>query len=197
MRDESQFRLALGVVCAALAVVRVYYQVQARRAGPVTEFEGKANIAMRVCIGLAGFALLTIYVSRPERLGWALVPLPAWFRWMGAPLGLSGVLLLLWVHRELGANFRGTLHLRQQHTLVTSGPYQWVRHPMYTSFFAIILAFALLSANWLIAVVFVGGVTLVMVSRVRKEETVMCSRFGAAYDAWAARTGRFLPKVLS
>jgi protein-S-isoprenylcysteine O-methyltransferase Ste14 len=193
--DQNQFRIALGVVFVGLAVVRTYYQVQARRSGPAQQFESPLNIALRAIGGLAGFAILILYLAKPDTLAWASLELPAWLRWLGAASGVAGVLLLIWVHRELGRNFSGTLHLRAEHTLVTTGPYRRVRHPMYTSFFLVVLSFFLLAANWLIGVIFIGGITAVMISRVAKEDQVMSERFGAEYQAWAAHTGRFLPRL--
>ena len=195
MQGELRFRIALGIVFAALLVVRVYYQIQARRAGAVTEFEGKANIAARIVAGLGSFALLVLYLVNPAALAWASVALPSWLRWAGLPIGVLGIVLLLWVHLELGANFRGTLHLREGHTLITSGPYRWVRHPMYTAFFAITLSFTLLSVNWLIGTIFTGVLVFVMITRVKREEEVMRERFGVEYQTWELRTGRFLPRL--
>ena len=194
MPNDTPFRVALGVVFAALAVVRTYYQIQARRSGPATQLESPLNVALRAIGGLAAFAILILYLVRPELLGWASLALPAWLRWLGAPLGVAGVLLLAWVHQELGRNFSGTLQLRAEHTLVTTGPYRRVRHPMYTAFFCVVLSFFLLSANWLIGAIFIGGLSAVMISRVSKEERVMADKFGAEYQAWAAHTGRFLPR---
>lgn len=195
MPDDAPFRFALGGVIGAVLVVRTYYQIQARHSVPVKQFESPLNIALRAAGGLAGFALLILYLAKPASLAWAALALPAWLRWLGAPLGVAGTLLLAWVHHELGRNFSGTLHLRAEHTLVIAGPYRRVRHPMYTAFFGVVLSFFLLSANWLIGAVFIGGLSAVMISRVPKEERVMGERFGAEYESWAAHTGRFLPRL--
>jgi len=195
MPDDAPFRLALGILVALVAVVRTHYQIQARRSGPVTQFESPLNIALRGTAGLAGFAILILYLAKPDLLAWASLALPAWLRWIGAVLGAAAVLLLAWVHHELGRNFSGTLHLRAEHTLVTTGPYRRIRHPMYTALFGIVLSFFLLSANWLIGAIFVGGLSAVLISRVAKEEAVMREKFGAQYQTWAAHTGRFLPRL--
>jgi len=137
MRDDASFRLMLGVVVASLAVVRAYYQMQSRRAGPVKQFESSTNIALRSVAGLAGFAALIVCLVKPEWLAWASLPLWPALRWAGAPLGMASALMLVWVHHELGRNFSGTLHLRAEHTLVTSGPYRWIRHPMYTALYVV------------------------------------------------------------
>lgn len=191
------FRIALGAVLTGLLVVRIYHHLASRHAGPVRQFESSLNIALRVIAGLTGIFLLILHLVKPDWMAWASVCLPAWLRWTGVVLGVVGVLMLAWVHHELGRNFSGTLHLRTEHTLVTSGPYHWIRHPMYTAFFAITLSFFLLSANWLIGIVFLGGLIAVMISRVTKEEQVMATRFGAEYQTWATHTGRFLPRIHS
>ena len=195
MREDIPFRVALGIVVAAVAAVRTFYQIQARRSGPATQFESPLNIALRSVAGLAGIAILILYLAKPDLLAWAALPLPAWLRWLGVPLGVAGALLLAWVHRELGRNFSGTLHLRAEHTLVTSEPYRRTRHPMYTAFFGVVLSFFLLSANWLIGGICVGALTAVMISRVAKEERMMSEKFGSRYQAWAAHTGRFFPRL--
>ena len=86
-----------------------------------------------------------------------------------------------------------TSFLKEQLRIV--GPYRWVRNPMYTSIYIILISFFLVSANWLIGLTWLAGYTGLMISRVPKEETLMEQQFGDEYGAWAARTGRFLPRI--
>lgn len=197
MRDDASFRVMLGVVVAGLFVVRAHYHAQSLRSGAVKRFESPLNMALRAVAGLTGITMLILYLAKPEWMAWGSLPLWTWLRWTGAALGLASVSMLAWVHHELGRNFSATLHLRADHTLVTAGPYHWVRHPMYTALYGVGLSFFLLSANWLIGAVFLGGLSAVMISRVSKEDALMASRFGDQYHAWAARTGRFLPRFRS
>ena len=82
---------------------------------------------------------------------------------------------------------------RKTHTLVTRGPYRWVRHPFYDSAALCILANSLVAANWYILLT--GALTLLLlVIRTRKEEENLLNRFGDDYRAYMQRTGRFLPK---
>lgn len=195
MHADVSFRIALGFILGSLFAIRLFYQLQSGRDRSVKEFEGPVNVAVRAIGGLLGMSLLIAYLVNPSWMKWSSMHLPSPVRWVGAPLGILGLALLLWVHRSLGENFRATLHLRQQHTLTTSGPYQWIRHPMYTAFFVIILSFYLLSANWAIGLIFAGGLTGVIINRIAKEERLMHARFGSEYEAWANRTGRFLPRL--
>jgi protein-S-isoprenylcysteine O-methyltransferase Ste14 len=122
------------------------------------------------------------------------VPLPAWLRWTGVAVGLIGGGLLVWTLRSLGTNLTDTVVTRREHSLVTNGPYRWVRHPFYDSMALCVLANALTAANWFLFLT--GGLAFVLiVVRTRKEESKLLARFGDSYQAYVDRTGRFLPRV--
>jgi protein-S-isoprenylcysteine O-methyltransferase Ste14 len=197
MTEESIFRLILAAVIIGVFAIRIYYRrLAARNEGAVTEKEDRRNLLFRATIAILGILTLLAYLLAPELMAWAHLDLPAGARWVGAGLGAAAVALLFWVHTALRENFSGTLHVRDEHTLVTNGPYQWVRHPMYTSFYLLVGAFFLLSANWFIGAAWLLGLTSVMLTRVVHEETVMQEKFGDAYRAYMRRTGRFWPLVL-
>ena len=141
---------------------------------------------------------------RPGWFAWAALPLPSsclacrqageGAQWAGLILGTTSIPLIGWVQIALGSNFSTTLHVRQDHDLVTQGPYRWIRHPMYTVLFVHLTALLLLSANW-----FIGGVPLlafllIVATRLKNEERVMAEKFGPAYQDYMGRSGRFLPK---
>jgi protein-S-isoprenylcysteine O-methyltransferase Ste14 len=193
--DEIEFRITITILFALTLIVRSYYQLQSLRSGKSEQFESPGNVAVRSIAGIALLCGIAIYVFRPQWLEWASIPFPRWLRWLGVPVGIAALVLLSLVHRELGRNFSGTLHLLQEHQLIMSGPYRRVRHPMYTAFFLIGLTLLLLSADWLLGAGLIAGVSAVMLSRLRNEERVMVDRFGSQYRAYMERTGRFLPKL--
>jgi protein-S-isoprenylcysteine O-methyltransferase Ste14 len=80
--------------------------------------------------------------------------------------------------------------------LVQSGPYHWIRHPIYASFLLILGSTLLISANALVGLAWIGSVGIDAAVRIRYEETRMSARFGEAYVAYAARTGRLFPRLL-
>ncbi len=195
MHYDAQFRIALSAILTAVFAVRLYGHSQTFRAGKIQWVESRMNMALRAVVGLAGVAALWTYLIWPEWVLWASVPLPEWLRWIGVAAGWLGIAALAWVHHELGRNFAATLHVRAEgHTLVTSGPYRWVRNPMYTSIYLILISFFLVSANWVIGLGWFGGFTALMISRVPKEEALMQEKFGDPYRTWAAHAGRFLPR---
>ena len=82
---------------------------------------------------------------------------------------------------------------KKDQTLVTTGPYRWVRHPMYTSIFVWALAYFLMSANWFIGATWLG-LGLLAVRVAEAEEVALTEKFGEAYRVYIRRTGRFLPR---
>lgn len=136
-----------------------------------------------------------MYLFQPTWIDWAGLRFPSGIRWLGAAIGAARIVGLVWVHHELGKNFSGTLQIGTDQTLVTSGSYRWIRHPMYTTLYLVVISFFLLSANWLIAAFWIVILTLVVMSRLSKEEAAMQAKFGDQYRDWAARTGRLFPRL--
>jgi protein-S-isoprenylcysteine O-methyltransferase Ste14 len=145
-------------------------------------------------VGLATMASIMAYVVNPQRMAWASVPLPGCLRWMAAGLLATCALLLTWTLRSLGKNLTDTVVTRQAHTLVTTGPYRWVRHPFYMSVLLLIASCAVLAANWFI---FGCGIALfaMMALRTRIEEGKLMERFGDEYHRYVERTGAFSPRL--
>jgi protein-S-isoprenylcysteine O-methyltransferase Ste14 len=113
-------------------------------------------------------------------------------RWTGVVLYVLGGVLRMWPVFVLGNRFSGLVAIQPGHTLVTTGIYSVVRNPSY-------LGMLLLSLGWALA--FRSGVGLVLavltlvplVARIRAEETLLLSQFGAVYEAYRARTWRLVP----
>jgi len=194
--DELVFHAIYSIAYVGLIVVRVIAGWSAIRAkGKVEYKESKLNMAVRGIVGLGYVGVLLVYVVYPGFLSWAIVPLPAWVRWIGAGLALGCIPLIAWVQWTLGRNFHTTLHVREGHTLITGGPYRWVRHPMYTVLFLFGLGLMLVTANWAVGGPLAVALALIVAARVPHEEAVMIEQFGDEYRAYMQRTGRFLPRL--
>ncbi len=146
-----------------------------------------------VLLGLSLTGLL-VYGIDPQWMKWSALPLPFWLRWIGFFIGLAALLIFFWVLRSLGQNFSTTLTIQKDQTLVTDGPYHWVRHPMYTSFVWLWVGFFLISTNWFIGLTGILGFVWAIVVRTPKEEQMMIERFGDEYLTYMKRTGRYLPR---
>ncbi|MGN6748056.1 MAG: protein-S-isoprenylcysteine O-methyltransferase [Xanthobacteraceae bacterium] len=112
-------------------------------------------------------------------------------------LGVAVELACLWLfyrsHRDLGHNWSVSLDLRERHTLVTSGVYALVRHPMYAGFWLMALGQALLLPNWVAGPAGLIGFGALFFGRVAREEAMMIGAFGDEYRAYMRRTARVVP----
>jgi protein-S-isoprenylcysteine O-methyltransferase Ste14 len=112
-------------------------------------------------------------------------------------LGIGVYLTSLWLfqrtHSELGHNWSVSLDLRERHTLVTTGVYAWVRHPMYAGFWLMALAQVMLLPNWVAGPAGLIGFGILFFGRVGREEEMMIAAFGDEYRAYMRRTSRVIP----
>ena len=174
MSSELTFQSVLAALLLFFAAIRIYYRLAAARSGDKASIrESGLNVALRFVFGAGLIASLLAYIINPSWMAWSSLVLPSWARWFGACLGIVALLLLVWTHQTLGRNFSATLHVRERHSLVTTGPYQWVRHPMYSSFYLLVLALFLVSANWNLGLAWFSVITGVMVTRLQQEEVLM------------------------
>ena len=112
--------------------------------------------------------------------------------WIGAATTAAGLMFSVWARHYLGANWSGTVTIKESHELITSGPYAIVRHPIYTGLLLGLIGSAIALGKWrgVVAVV----IALVgIVHKLRIEERWMLEQFGEAYRAYAARVPRLVP----
>jgi protein-S-isoprenylcysteine O-methyltransferase Ste14 len=129
-------------------------------------------------------------------MSWAQMELPFWLRWAGGFLMLGCVPLIYWVFSSLGKNVTQTVAIRKEHSLVTSGPYRWVRHPLYSVGLLLFLSFSLLAANWFIALAIAAALKILSL-RTTIEEARLVDKFGDDYRQYMQSTGRYLPRFKS
>jgi protein-S-isoprenylcysteine O-methyltransferase Ste14 len=105
-----------------------------------------------------------------------------------------GLALRVWARRYIGEHTRGSVH--DADTLVTDGPYAYLRHPLYVSNTAFACGLVLL---WLgiapLAAPFVVVVVLFEVALSHAEDRFLEGRFGDAWRAWAKETPPFIPRL--
>ena len=122
-------------------------------------------------------------------------PIPPWRIAAGAVFGLVGIWLASSGIRHLGKQWQVKAAINDDHELVTSGPYQIVRHPIYASMFAMYITTAILLGRlpwWPIGMaLFLAGIEI----RIHVEETLLRDRFGAPFEAWKMKIPAYLPLI--
>ena len=133
-----------------------------------------------------------IYMLSPW-LDFAAMGLPDALRWAGAAICVLGIAGFAWTHTTLAENWSPVVEAPRAGTLVTVGPYRWVRHPMYTSFFVFNSGMWLLTSNWLAGAPAFFAFLWMYFDRVGREERMMVDTFGPEYARYAEKTGRVVP----
>jgi protein-S-isoprenylcysteine O-methyltransferase Ste14 len=196
MNDDQIFRTVLLITMLVVLPFGLYHRIRSQSTREKLDRwqEGVFILATLRPIGLIMFSGVIVYLVSPSRMAWSQLPLPVWLRCVGAGLLMAGTGLLMWTFRRLGKNLTDTVVTRRDHTLVTRGPYRWVRHPFYDSAALFMLGISLLAANWFLLVTSSLLFSLLVI-RTRIEEQKLLERFGDSYRAYVARTGRFLPRI--
>src|SRR5438105_1784780 len=193
---ETGWRVALGLMIVGAACIGVPHRLRADRAG--------GKVSRRVdpawfwwLMALVGppLALTCMaFLIEPRWIEFGRVALPPPVRLLGLAAGLGGLGLFGWMFRHLGLNVTPTSMPRAAAALVTSGPYRWLRHPMYCAALLLVTAATLFTSN---AVVGLGGIAMfaLLAARSRIEERRLIEKFGDAYRNYQRRTGRFVPRL--
>lgn len=190
--SEPVFRVAVGVVIATWFAARIYFQKKVGSSEKIASHHGQREKRVYMLVS-ASFLPILLYIFTPL-FSFAHMSIPVWLRWTGLLSGLCGSGLFAWTHLALGRNWSGVLEIAKDHQLVTSGPYQFVRHPMYSAFFLMGTGVLLLSSNWLVGGLNLAAVTWMNRVRVADEEAMMLDHFGPSYQAYMSHTGRVFPR---
>jgi protein-S-isoprenylcysteine O-methyltransferase Ste14 len=193
--QDQTFRFVLIAGALFLVPIMVYHRLKSRTGESLDRRqEGLLILFTLRPLGFAMMAGLIAYMVDPRSMAWSSIDLPTWLRWFGVGAGLLAIPLLLWTLTNLGTNLTDTVVTRRVHTMISAGPYRWVRHPFYVSVTLCALANGLAAANWFLLLT--GSVVVaLLVVRTRTEEEKLLLRFGDSYRSYMEQTGRFLPKL--
>lgn len=200
MSMESIFRIAFWLIFGGMLALQAVYALRLRLAGQSTASDRKAVKregwlipAIRVLRSMLLLAFLVLYAMDPPWFGVLSLPLPDGLRWLGFALGVLSLALYAWARNTLGKEWSSCLRMGQQHRLVTTGPYAWVRHPIYLAMIGFETSLALVTANWLLVAFLIISIVDLAI-RIPREEQMMIEAFGDAYEDYMQTTRRIFPK---
>ena len=121
---------------------------------------------------------------------------PEWIAYVGLGAAMGGVILLEFVHQALGEHFSPHLELRNDHKIVTTGPYRYVRHPMYSSGLLFLVGLGLFSHNIVVLLFPTGSFLILLLLRIRDEEKMLHERFGDEWHRYTQITGAIIPRLI-
>jgi protein-S-isoprenylcysteine O-methyltransferase Ste14 len=114
----------------------------------------------------------------------------------GCLLALAGASLVLWSRAELGSAWSLVPMADQATGLVTTGPYRFVRHPIYLGLSMLAMGEALAFSSWPAVAVVLAAIVPTFVWRARVEERLLADTLGERYVAYRKQTRMIIPRFL-
>jgi protein-S-isoprenylcysteine O-methyltransferase Ste14 len=195
--NENIFRILLAVILFTAIGISSYFRRKADRESGEKISRNVDGSVFATIVKIGGLILWLsplVYLVDPAWMAWSKPGLPEWVRWLGVVIGVLCVIGIYWLFSSIGTGITPTSATRKEHRLVTSGPYRWIRHPLYTFGSALFISLGMIADNWFIGLL--GLLAFIPVAlRTPKEEANLIEKFGDEYREYMKRSGRFFPKL--
>jgi protein-S-isoprenylcysteine O-methyltransferase Ste14 len=174
----------------------LYWLVSAAKLKKIKRRESWTQRLVYVLPLVAAACLLARPEARYGLLGARFVPAGPVSEWAGVLLTAAGVAVAFWARWHLGANWSGTVTLKEEHELIRTGPYSSIRHPIYTGILLALLG-TVVTAGEVRGLLALAIAWVSFYVKARREESFLTHEFGEKFGAHAKQTGMFLPKIVS
>jgi len=182
-------------VCGGLWIAfGVVWMVWAIRTKPTQMREG---VSSRLTYSVLTVAAFYSMFSGDVPRDWLRIRLFAanpWTAVLGVAITAAGLGFAVWARAYIGTNWSSSVTVKVGHQLIRTGPYRWVRHPIYSGMILAMLGTALerRQVRGVIAVVLLyAGFKI----KCKIEERTMTNTFGAEYADYSRSTGAIVPKL--
>lgn len=160
--------------------------------GQATKFIPRQRIVRFFVTGMLFTAL--IFVPFADRRSIGVMSDNSVLRWVGLILAILGMGLIFWSGIALGGLYSPEVTVQKEHHLITNGPYHLIRHPRYLGGMIQGIGMSLLFRSWIglaLTVLFI----IIVLFRIKDEESLMGKEFGAEWEAYCKKSWRFLPLI--
>ena len=194
------FELMLRLLVLLLLGVTFLISGLYRRRTKTSEYiknqeDGWLGLVLRLAALTPLILVLILDIFVPIWIGWTKINLPNWLRIAGLTLALVSVLWLWWVFYTLGTKASETGLASETQELITTGPYSWVRHPLYAGGLMFLFAFGLAFEDWVILLYALAAFLIFRFRVIPSEEDHLVDTFGEDYVSYKRRTGSILPWI--
>jgi len=149
---------------------------------------------LELCMLVGGFSLLFKDRARFGILDARVIPASGGFEWGGVAVTVMGIAFAIWARFYLGSNWSAIASVKQGHSLVRSGPYSIVRHPIYSGLTTAVLGTALVYGR-LGCILALPMIVMAWRKKSRIEEGFMREQFGDEYRTYMQEVKALIPFV--
>ncbi|HEY7808568.1 MAG TPA: isoprenylcysteine carboxylmethyltransferase family protein [Croceibacterium sp.] len=190
-------RIAAILIGISWLIFLAYWAVSARNVKRSADPRAVTKRWLVAVVALVGVAMIVRNLASGKEMAWprdTLWPFSEVRAALAVAVSYIGLAIAIWARRTLGRNWSGQPELKQGHELVISGPYTWVRHPIYSGLLVMFLAVPLFwptTATLALLPVVAVGIQL----KLTREEALMAGEFPEAWPPYRARTSRVIPLI--
>ncbi|MGH6665472.1 MAG: methyltransferase family protein [Pseudolabrys sp.] len=170
----------------------VYWIVSAFRTKKDERRESEPSRWLHWGLIIAGIFVLSFAQNLPAELNKRLIAEREWVYWLSAIMVAAGLAFTCWARAMLGANWSAAVVVKQDHELIRSGPYRYVRHPIYTGLLIALFGTALETGAWR-GIIGFALIAIAVAYKYRAEEAFMIQKFGDAYVRYRAEVPALFP----
>ncbi len=172
-----------------------YWFVAARDVKATRRHEPRLTRMLHVALIVLAALLLAFRVKALPWLDERFLPPTMIAYWLGLVILAAGIAIAVSARRYLGRNWSGTVTVKHDHALIRSGPYRFVRHPIYTGLLLAILGTAIAIGEWRGLIAF-ALITFGFLLKIRTEERFMSETFPDAYARYRAEVPALVPFIV-
>jgi protein-S-isoprenylcysteine O-methyltransferase Ste14 len=183
-----------SIVLGCWITFLAFWIVSAWRVKAIAERQSVLSALIhRIPLGLSYFLMANWHL--PPSLNWPVTPHQGWARLMGDLVCGLGLFVTLWARWTLAGNWSGDVTFKQDHELIKSGPYRFVRHPIYTGLLVMCLGTAIVIGQlrgWLALPLMATAFWI----KLKQEERLLLRHFPDAYRDYCRQVKALIPFVI-
>jgi protein-S-isoprenylcysteine O-methyltransferase Ste14 len=183
----------LHLASFAWLVFLAYWSVSALKLKSIKRREPRGERLIQLVFMVAAYFLMFNDQFSRGWLATRFAPVSPRIGKFGVTVTVVGIAFAIWARWHLGENWSATVTLKEGHELISSGPYRYIRHPIYSGMLVAFVGTALALGEYR-ALISVGIVLVAFYTKAKKEERFLTQEFGEKFREHSRRTGMFLPK---
>jgi protein-S-isoprenylcysteine O-methyltransferase Ste14 len=183
----------LHLASFAWLVFLAYWSVSALKLKSIKRREPRGERLIQLVFMVAAYFLMFNDQFSRGWLATRFAPASPSIGKFGVTVTVVGIAFAIWARWHLGENWSATVTLKEGHELISSGPYRYIRHPIYSGMLVAFVGTALALGEYR-ALISVGIVLVAFYTKAKKEERFLTQEFGEKFREHSRRTGMFLPK---
>jgi protein-S-isoprenylcysteine O-methyltransferase Ste14 len=184
----------LHLASIAWIVFIAYWIVSAQKLKSIKQREPRGERLIQIVLMASAYILMFKDQIGRGWLATRFVPASPTIGKHGVAITVVGIALAIWARWHLGENWSATVTLKEGHELISSGPYCYIRHPIYTGMLLAFVGTALALGEYR-ALISLCIVMFAFYIKAKKEELFLSQEFGEKFREHSRRTGMFLPRL--